>query len=168
MRRHYRHEYQDERWDPLEIAPDLLTTVRVSEIPMPHLLFKCLYAQRSLELVERYKDSYEGDPGRAGREFLARLTDEEASRCSYHRADWRTVAALSVAVLARLQEGQARDKAIATLARRFSLSAEDQSALRWLFWDPIHWGFEAEELANGQHRVCALKRAGVEYCVVER
>lgn len=167
-RRRLRHEYQDERWGPLEILPDVLTTVRVADLPAPHHLFKCLYADRSGELVERYEDSNETDPGRAGRQFLSTLTVEEAARCPYHRADWQTVGALSVAVLARIQDGLRREKALAAISRRHGLGEEDESALRGLFWDPIHWGFGADGLDNGQHRVCALKMSGAELCVVER
>lgn len=159
-----RHQYQDERWDPMEITPDVLTPVRVEELPAPHHLFKCRYADRSRNLIERH----EHDPGQAGREFLATLTDEEAALCQYHQADWKRIAALSVAVLARMQEGQRRDKALRVIARRYGLNHRDELELMFLFADPIHWGFGTDELQNGQHRVCALKKASVEFCVVER
>lgn len=159
-----RHDYQDERWNPLEITPRVLTTVRVEDLPVPHHLFKCRYADRSGELIELYED----DPARAGKEFLASLTDEEAARCGYHQADWRKIASLSVAVLARMQEGQQREKAIKAISRRFKLSHRDELELLILFADPISWGFDTDELGNGQHRVCALKKAGAEFCIVER
>ena len=158
------HEYQDERWNPLEITPEVLTTVRVEDLPVPHHLFKCRYADRSGKLVERYQD----EPGRAGNEFLTALTDEEAARCRYHQRDWSKIAALSVAVLARIQEGQQRDKAISAISRRFKLSDKDELELLCLFADPICWGLGAHELSNGQHRVCALKKSGAEFCIVER
>jgi hypothetical protein len=158
------HEYQDERWDPLDIIPAVLTAVRVEDLPVPHHLFKCRYAYRSRELIERYQD----DPGRAGKEFLATLTDQEAARCPYHQTDWRNVAALSVAVLARVQEGQRQDKAIKAIALRFNLKDRGEVELFSLFADPIHWGFGTDELGNGQHRVCALKKADAEFCIVAR
>jgi hypothetical protein len=111
----------------------VLTKVRVEDLPAPHHLFKCRYADRSGALIERYQD----DPGRAGSEFLATLTEQEAARCRYHQADWRKVAPLSVAVLARMQEGQRRDKAIMAISRRFKLSDRDKSELHFLFADPI-------------------------------
>jgi hypothetical protein len=150
----------------LEIMPEVLTTVRVEDLPVPQHLFRCRYADRSRELADRYED--EADPGRAGGEFLAMLTSEEAAQCPYHQVDWKTVAALSVAVLARIQEGQRQQRAIAAVSRRHELSVEDAWALGSLFWDPIHWSFTSDELGNGQHRVCALKRSDAEFCVVER
>jgi hypothetical protein len=73
-----------------------------------------------------------------------------------------------LAVLARMQEGQHRDKALKEISRRFKLTDRDQSELFCLFADPIHWGFGADKLGNGQHRVCALKMAGAKFCIVER
>ncbi len=159
-----RHEYQDERWDPLEITPATLTTVRVEDLPVPHHLFKCLHQDRFDEMLGRHRD----EPGRAYSEFLAGLDPEQVARCPYHQADWQKVAALSVAVLARVQEGQRRDKALEQISRRFKLTDRDQIELFFLFADPIHWGFGADQLGNGQHRVCALRMAGAEFCIVER
>jgi hypothetical protein len=96
------------------------------------------------------------------------LSERALGFAAYHQADWRKVAALSVAVLARMQEGQRRGKALKAIASRFQLSDLDQLELLCLFADPIHWGFGAAGLDNGQHRVCALKKAGAELCVVER
>lgn len=161
LRKH--HGYQDERWNPLEITPDVLTATRVEDLPFPHHLFKCLYKARFEELMTRFEE-----PGRAGQEFIARLTLEEASRCPYHQVDWPTIARLSIAVLARIQEGQRRDLAIREISRRFHLTNRDQAELLSLFIDPISWGFGSPQLSNGQHRVCAMKKAGAEFCIVER
>lgn len=54
------------------------------------------------------------------------------------------------------------------ISRRFNLTDRDQAELLSLFVDPIVWGFDAPQLSNGQHRVCALKKASVALCIVER
>ena len=159
-----RPRYQDDEWDPLEFGTHVLTTVSVADIPAPVHLFKCPHEERLGQLHELDKETR----CRAWDEFATGLTDEDLARCEYHQADWQKVAALSVAVLARMQAGQRRGKALRVICRKYLLEDRDQLALCFLFHDPISWGFGAPELANGQHRVCALKMSRADLCVVER
>jgi hypothetical protein len=47
------------------------------------------------------------------------------------------------------------------------LSAADGRALLSLFTDPIIWTPGSLMLINGQHRTCALREAGAEFCAVD-
>jgi hypothetical protein len=159
-----RRRHEDEEWDPLRFSPSVLTTVKVADVPPPHHLFKCPHEERLGQLSD-----LEGEVHRqAWGVFAASLTSDDLRRCGYHDADWRKIAALSIVVLARIQDGQRCHAALRRIRRRYELSEEDGRALWSLFTDPIIWSFDSPELANGQHRVCALKLAWADLCIVIR
>lgn len=142
----------------------MLSSTSVAELPSPFHLFRCPYEKRLGEL----DDLDERARRQAWERFAERLTAAELAACSYHQADWRKVAALSLAVLDRIQSGQSRRRAVRVIADRFKLGSEDRWALSSLFSDPIIWHFGSSEIISGQHRICALKVAHAYRCVVER
>ena len=104
-----------------------------------------------------------GQPGDAGRAFFESLTAADFAACEFHTGDWRAIVRACGDVFG--SGAQDDDAAILEAAR-----ALDQQSALWfvsLFHDPIAWGRGQEELANGQHRLCALRATGSWWCPVD-
>lgn len=72
----------------------------------------------------------------------------------------------SVAVLEAIGPQGSREDMRAACAEQ-ELSPADGRALLSLFADPIIWHPRSPTLTNGQHRTCALRAAGAEFCALD-
>jgi hypothetical protein len=135
---------------------------RIADLPYPHLLWKCKWSE-----VWRSEFQRAGKPDEAdGRQrvfdaFAAGLGPAKLRRCPYHRADWIRIARVGVALI---EGGEHPTEAALSPALR-QLRPADAEWLYWLFAEPIF--ISATQLGNGQHRVCAMRLAGVERCPIE-
>ncbi|HEU5061740.1 MAG TPA: hypothetical protein VFT79_01150 [Solirubrobacterales bacterium] len=92
------------------------------------------------------------------------LSKAQIRHCPYHRPDWNVAARLAIDWWRdRGREGRLEDFALETADAK--LDAPTQWAAGSFFVEPI-W-INGSLLGNGQHRVCAMKRAGVPRCLVE-
>jgi hypothetical protein len=152
---------------PEEDEPGVLAemeVVAVADLPWAHLPSKCANFSDFEEIRALYDDSREGEVP-AGAHFFLALDSERFAACSYHRYDWRAIAAASVELLTRLGP-QADHDDVHREASRLLPEGPDRDELTFLFFDPIIWSPEAPSVTNGQHRTCALKAADAPECVV--
>ncbi|MEY9894262.1 hypothetical protein ABIA31_007948 [Catenulispora sp. MAP5-51] len=146
--------------------------VNLSELPWPHLGSKCDLFPRRAPIAATYPDAKV--PGAssgweigqaASAEMYAVTSPSDRARCSYHKANWTAIGSAAEAILAdgchdpHQLLGRAKDYA--------RLAAVDRPWLVSLFADPIVWSDDSTALTNGQHRLCALRAAGVRSCPVE-
>ncbi|MFF4531665.1 hypothetical protein ACFY1P_20635 [Streptomyces sp. NPDC001407] len=150
--------------DPLQRALHLegVTAVRpvaASGLPWPHFLFKCPHGGRAKDLQRTYPET-SGSRQAAHAELFAALRPEEFAACPYHQADdWKAIAQ---AVLAHAEAEQAGDEDGAEeLYAMEHLSERDRAWAQAMVADLIWWDEGQRQLTNGQHRLCALRAAGV-------
>jgi hypothetical protein len=142
--------------------------VPMGDVPYAHNPFKC-------EHIARFdpENASEGDgewmdrATEAGRAFFHSLTARDFRRCEYHKPDWKMIASCAADVVAlkptTIVEHLA---ACAAVAKRRKLRKRDQEWFFSLFTLPINFGPHAGHVSDGQHRICGLRAAGVEFCVV--
>ncbi|MHB1526757.1 MAG: hypothetical protein ACYCZN_10845 [Candidatus Dormibacteria bacterium] len=152
-------------WVSDPIPRHVFRAIPVGELPPPHAPFRCAHSNRYDQILVRL-GSQEGDDLvdrelRAGMLFLQSLTEADLAVCSWHQADWRSIANQGVAVL---EELGARDDKDYEEAARKRLRGQDRGLLESLFRDPILVGRGG--YTNGQHRGCALRFSGAERAVV--
>ena len=96
---------------------------------------------------------------------LSRASKKIRAKCEYHQADWpRLVRILDEAMIA--SEGSARRR-VKAHPEFEQLSSDEQEWLESLALDPIIYDDRDDSLTNGQHRLCAMRFAGVTHCLVE-
>jgi hypothetical protein len=146
-----------------------LRLVPLSELPWPHGI-DCRHRRRFLEILDSYpkKESAPTDrpwPSQAAAaQLFLELTEEEGfATCSYHQAGWVEIGEIAHRLVAA---GDWR-QAWTDLDVDGSLEREDRHWLYSLFRDPIRWDEGGSNLINGQHRLCALRAAGVSACPVD-
>jgi hypothetical protein len=90
--------------------------------------------------------------------------------CDYHQADWETATAAAIEAL----DGAAglSSRALASVAAEIAIArGGDELTVcmaHSLFADPIFlMRGRQSSLGNGQHRMCAMKIAGIESCVMD-
>lgn len=133
--------------------------VAATELPWPHSLFKCPYAERAKALARTYPDT-PGVAQVAHAELFLQLHPEEFAACPYHQADdWEAIAQ---AVLAHAEAEQAgEDDRAEELYAMEHLSERDRKWARQMVADHLWWDEGQTRITNGQHRVCAMRAAGV-------
>jgi hypothetical protein len=103
----------------------------------------------------------DGEAQAVMRSMVLGLTPTEVAACAYHEPDWQRAADTAVALVERTGELTFQDLDEA------GRSTDDKT--RWAFYslkfDPIIW-HGGDGLVNGQHRVCAMKLAGVSRCPI--
>ncbi|MFF4448729.1 hypothetical protein [Streptomyces sp. NPDC001502] len=130
--------------------------VAASRLPWPHDLFKCPYGERAKALAATYPDGH-GKTARA--ELFTRLDEQAFAACPYQQADdWRAIAE-AVLTFARAEpDSDEQDR----LYHATHLSDRDRAWFRSLIGGGhIWWDTGRQNLTNGQHRLCALRAAGV-------
>jgi hypothetical protein len=120
-----------------QIPREPFAVVPVAAFPFAHGLFRC-------------------DHRRSG----------DLDMCSYHRPDWRLIADASVTA-AELAGAGADVDALLAACDGMDLLDDERQWLYSLFAYPIVWRPGAEEVTNGQHRLCALRAAGAERVVAD-
>jgi hypothetical protein len=141
-----------------------LYVAEVSGFPWPHGLFRCTHTRRFDAALSDVPD----DPPEAGQriiEAVARsLSADDLRRCDYHRPDWVLAAQVAIDCWRSSRREDLAD--VGDAISRAGLSPQTQWAAESFFIEPI-W-INGPSLGNGQHRVCAMKLAGVGRCLVER
>ena len=89
--------------------------------------------------------------------------DRKVKSCEYHRPDWTKAAEVACSLVERGLTGD---------MHAFDLASKEaglDECTRWaalsFLVEPIF--VDGPRLGNGQHRVCAMKMAGVERCPIE-
>ncbi|RLU82519.1 hypothetical protein CTZ27_29765 [Streptomyces griseocarneus] len=134
--------------------------VAAAALPWPHYLFKCAFADRAKALNDTYPDTPDAAQA-AHADLFAQLRPDEFASCPYHQADdWPAIAR---AVLAHAEAEQIGDEERAReLSAMEDLSERDRHWAHRMLTDRIRWDEDLSRLTNGQHRVCAMRAAGVE------
>jgi hypothetical protein len=149
--------------EPERLPGEYLRAVPVTALPFPHGAFRCPHHQRFLGLARLYDDL---DRTVAGAHWYLTLTSDDFAQCPFHQCDWRKVADISVAILESLTPTATHDDLMVACAAQ-ALPKQEVEGLLSLFTFPIDWTPDSPTVTNGQHRLCALRAAGAERCVVD-
>lgn len=167
---------------PIEPDPDVrqmllqgiegIRSVNLSELPWPHQGSNCDLFPRRGPIASTYPGVHVPgaksgwDIGQvASAEMYAATPPSDRALCSYHQADWAGIAAAAGAILA---DGCHDLQQLLSRAEDYTdLGVTERDWLVSLFADPIVWSDDSTALTNGQHRLCALRAAGVRSCPVE-
>ena len=123
----------------------------VSDLPWADNPFRC-----------RWKTQFDAAGTSDFGEFVRGLTPEELAECPYHDGSTDWVEAARVAV--ELVEAGGPDP-VDGYVQADTHTVCTPWAIVSFFAEPIF--IDGDQLGNGQHRVCAMKLAGVERCPIE-
>jgi hypothetical protein len=107
----------------------------------------------------RWKQEFNASGIESFGDFVRTLTPAQIAECRYHATDWMTAARVAV----ELVEAGATDDDIDAAAEAHDPCTGYAIASFWA--EPIF--VDGRRLGNGQHRVCAMKLAGVPQCPIE-
>ena len=143
--------------------------VSVDQLPSPHHLFRCPFAREHKRCVAAVGESSAGLAVAFDR--FAAAVAPRTWQCDYHHADWETATAAAIAALDDAAPW-ASSRALASVAAEIAGARGGDEMTMWmahsLFADPIFlMRSDLPALGNGQHRVCAMKIAGVMRCVID-
>jgi hypothetical protein len=137
----------------------------VANLPWGHGLFNCRYSDLFEAAVREVPPDREED-GQPLIEAVARsLSSDQLRGCRYHPPDWKLAARTAIECW-RESEPEDEILRVGEIFARADLPAEALWAAESFFVQPIY--IDGPFLGNGQHRVCAMKLAGVDRCLVER
>lgn len=134
--------------------------VLVKELPWPEDLFRCRWVKEFREASKAAPTTVEQRGAIAC--YAHQLTTAQLKECPYHRPDWSLAAGTAVELVGR---GRVSSTTAAEAADQRGFDVCTASALVAFFAEPIF--VDADGLGNGQHRVCAMKLAKVQYCPIE-
>jgi hypothetical protein len=147
------------------MTKDDLYVAKLASLPWGHGLFNCKYSQLFESAVRDVPPDRE-ELGQPLVEAVARsLSSDQLRRCPYHPPDWKLAAEVAIECW---QNREPFDDffAIEEALARADLPGESRWAAESFFVQPIY--LDGPFLGNGQHRICAMKLAGVDRCLVER
>lgn len=144
-------------------AVESFVAVPVDAFPFAHGPFKCPHYERFCELERSNPDAPEGV---VGEQWFQTLTAADFAACEFHEADWRTIAATSVAILTDA-EADVSKRDLSGACADYGLPGRDRNWLFLMFAEPILWRPGSPCVENGQHRLCALRAAGAESVVAD-
>jgi hypothetical protein len=131
----------------------------VEALPWPSDLFRCPWRERIADVLD---GSDESGRQAATRSLVLGLTPEEVAACPYHQPDWLLAARTAVALL---ESDRFSLEHLSSAAQVAGMDRDTEEAMYGFIWEPIIWNGGAR-VGNGQHRVCAMKLAGVPRCPV--
>ncbi|HUR03169.1 MAG TPA: hypothetical protein VM347_11555 [Nonomuraea sp.] len=140
--------------------------VPLSSLPWPHGLFKCAHAPADERLARGYPRDKNSDSASqaAHAELFTQLSAHDFAACPYHQANWPLIGEIARRAVA----GPERDwRDALTPADTARLTPQDEHWLDSFEIDPIAWDDGHDSITNGQHRLCALRAAGVLICPVD-
>jgi hypothetical protein len=152
-----------------------MLVVPVADLPWAHHPFRCPYSREFNAAVPRSRVPHgHGAPewvpefSEAARHiyiaaFARSLTEEQVRGCAYHRPNWLWAAAAAVACFERGIRPEPEE--VVREARAAGETDETAEACCSFWVEPIF--LNGPVLGNGQHRMCALKLAGVPRCLIE-
>jgi hypothetical protein len=152
------------------VAEDVygLRQVPLAAIPWPHNPFRCAHFGRARAIMATYPDTTHACQA-ATAELFEELTPADFAACLYHRPDWPTIVQVALELVA---DGIADGTESAQLGPRITsderLPPDDRTWL-WslLSMEPIEWDDGDLAITNGQHRLCAMRAAGVLACSIQ-
>jgi hypothetical protein len=134
--------------------------VAVADLPWAHHPYKCAFADEFGATVPG-DVAFEDRPGYFAI-FAGALSPERLQTCRYHLANWQLAADAAIHVW----EDDVPDvDAVVEGLLAAGESEHTVDAMCSFFWEPIF--INGTLLGNGQHRVCAMKLAGVPRCLIE-
>jgi hypothetical protein len=98
--------------------------------------------------------------------FLSKEGREVMASCEYHRADWPLIVRMVREALANPSDVKDNQCKLRDHPDYRQLSEIDRRFLHSMIEPPIKWSDGSAGLTNGQHRLCALRAAGVMQCYV--
>jgi hypothetical protein len=135
----------------------------VGRLPWPHGLFRCAN-KHIFEAALPDADKDRSESCQVYVEATARsLSESQIRLCPYHRPDWNLAARVAIDGWRDCESDDPSD--VADALNQANLADETLWAAESFFIEPI-W-IIGPSLGNGQHRVCAMKLAGVRQCLVE-
>lgn len=137
---------------------DGMRTVPLSALPWPHSQSSCLMYR----IVDAHRHTVPDEQAAHAAAFLSPEGQQVMASCQYHQTDWPRLARI-------LQESLDQTDDTPKLAEHpeyHRLSHEEKEGLHSLAEVPIDWSDRDQRLTNGQHRLCALRAAGVLQCPV--
>ena len=150
--------------DESDLLPgESFAAVPITAFPFAHGPFRCPHYERFCELARACDGASDSV---IGARWHLTLTANDIAACEFHDADWRSIAAASVAVLKAAGPRATFDDLIAACEQQ-GLPKAELLWLYWLFADPIHWRPGSPCVTNGQHRLCALRAAGAEHVAAD-
>jgi hypothetical protein len=114
-------------------------------------------------IADTYKAVVAGEQAAHAAAFLSAEGREAMTSCPYHQPDWPRLVRILVEILDTFD---GKDPQPQRHPDYVLLSAEDKQWLRTLLAESIEWDDRDQMLTNGQHRLCALRAAGVQHCPV--
>ncbi|NJP98446.1 hypothetical protein HCN51_55035 [Nonomuraea sp. FMUSA5-5] len=162
--------YPQRQTDPVERRRLLhgvnrVRLVPLSSLPWPHGLFKCAHASAAERLARGYPRDKNGDSASqaAHAELFTQLDAQDFAACRYHQANWPLIGEIA----RRAVVGPERTwRDAVTPAEADRLTRQDEQWLDSFVIDPINWDDGHDAITNGQHRLCALRAAGILTCPV--
>ena len=152
-----------------------MVVMSVAELPWAHHPFRCRYTAGFDAAVpeprvphgsatpEWVPEFSEAARHRFVAAFARSLSAEQLRRCAYHRPNWKWAADAAVACFER---GVRPEPGEVIHAARTAGQSDKTAEALYSFWrEPIF--LNGPILGNGQHRMCALKLAGVPRCLIE-
>lgn len=131
----------------------------LSALPWPHGQFDCPLG----DLAEQHRDRVPDVHGAHAAAALSAPGQDIRAACEYHQADWPRLVRMLEETLADAED----DLLLVETHPEFDqLSPEDQEWVKALVVDPIKYDDGSDMLTNGQHRLCAMRFAGVVRCPV--
>jgi len=134
--------------------------VEVADLPWAHNPYKCAFADDFKATAPADIDF--DDSREYFASFAAALPPEQVQTCRYHAANWHVAAEAAI----RVWHDNAPD--VDTEVERLLAAGESEDTVEAMcsfYWEPIF--VSGARLGNGQHRVCAMKLAGVPRCLIE-
>lgn len=146
---------------------DGLRMVALSQLPWPHHLHRCAHVDRFRAVEASYprisgrdrkRLGIEVDANRAANaEFFSGLSAADFAVCEFHAPDWAAI----IDVVEEHADAMPVHAAVEAASEDLRLTEQQRFWARSLGGDPICWSDGADGLVNGQHRLCALRAAGV-------
>jgi hypothetical protein len=133
--------------------------VPLSALPWPHFQSRCplgKVAKRKRRVVPDVQAAHAAA-------FLSEDGRRVMASCDYHKYDWARLVRILRETFDQA-DGNGLDPR--THPEYGQLSRDEQRELVRLVDAPIAWSDGDKELTNGQHRLCALRAAGIEACPV--
>ncbi|MFZ2176594.1 MAG: hypothetical protein WAW17_21645 [Rhodococcus sp. (in: high G+C Gram-positive bacteria)] len=137
-----------------------LRMVPLSALPWPHRQYQCAFAIAAGKQLGRYGDAQAAHA--AG--FLSPDGQDTMKSCRYHEPRWLLVSK----IVADCWDQRTQTlPGVADHPLYADLPTDDREALSSLTTDPMVWNDGADAIANGQHRLCAMRAAGVTHSIVD-
>jgi hypothetical protein len=133
--------------------------VPLAALPWPHNQARCPLA----DLVEQEVGAHPDSKAAHAAAFTSDAGARAQQTCPYHRPDWPKL----VRILEESIDLASDDPHVEQHPDYGDLSDEEREWLYTLIVEPLIWDDNDSHLTNGQHRLCALRGAGIERAPVD-